>query len=107
MYLWLKWALLGDRLLQNLREKTVDISSRLPRAVGEDVYSRAYGAGDYASLVRILEDLRRYRTWIARTAEEREARQALNEALGSAETFEEGFQALKENLSETYRELLR
>jgi hypothetical protein len=107
VYLWLKWALLGDRLLQNLREKTVDISSRLPRAVEEDVYSRAYGAGDYASLVRILEDLRRYRTWIARTAEEREARQALNEALGSAETFEEGFQALKENLSKTYRELLR
>lgn len=107
LYLWLKSVLLGDRLLQDLREEAVELASGLPRAIGEDVYSRAYGADDYAGLLQVLRDLRDYRTWIDRTAEEREAQQKLSEALGNAESFEEGFQVLKESLSETYRELLR
>jgi hypothetical protein len=105
--LWLKWALLGDRLLQTLREKTVDLTNALPRAIKQDVFVRSHDAEGYEELLQTLKDLRRYRTWINCRVDEHAARQRLNEALGSAEEYEEGFDALKERLSETYCELLR
>lgn len=107
IFLWLRWALMGGRLLEKLRNKTVEISSGLPGAVDEDVYVRTYSAEDFSGVLEVLRDLHRYRVWTERRAKERQAKQKLKEALGAADSFEAKLETLKESLSKAYQELLR
>jgi hypothetical protein len=53
--LWLKWAIFGDRLLRDLREETVGLTSGLPRTVGEGIYARAHSAEEYGRVARMLD----------------------------------------------------
>lgn len=106
LLLWLKRFLMGNRLLDQLRDETDGLTTSLPAEVREDVHARVYGSDNFVDVARTLTLLRHYRTWIDRRCEERDALASFQAALGEASAFEDRLTQLKEKLSDCFQDLL-
>lgn len=107
VFLWLRRLLMGSRLLERLREEADRLAGSLPQAVQEAVYARAYGAEGFEGLAQTLGHLTAYRRWMELRAEEREAEEKLEEALGEASSFEGRLSELKGRLTGAHKNLLQ
>ena len=107
LWLWLRRLLAGDRLLQDLQERTEALTDPLPMAVRTDAYQRIYGAESYRGVLKVLRQIQTYRPWIERHAEERRARRAFDSRLDGAAGYDERMHELETELTEASRALFR
>lgn len=105
--LWIKRLFMGGRLLGQLRDETESIAEPLPPNVREDIYRRLYQADEYQEVARTLEHLKTYRVWMQRLLDEEAKRHDFETLLNGCEGYEERFSQLKNELSESYRLLVR